>query len=477
MQMRKARGQECTMLPDGCHARLRGLVARPELNDLEVVVLSWVADRGRQATRLVSSGEHMLVRPQNLERSAAQFDSLPTVLLFACLAQTNDAKAIGHAAAACRTVWVSRQALWRTCCIERWGLLLSESLPVAAAAQEAKYMQRDPNIPENSVWVRYYRQRARWDIWQTRAKDLQGDEWWVDIEGVETSWPDRDGIYSRASLRRHVELAVEKCAAKLAPAGRAEWATLANNVYLLRSHQDGDVDDNCGDVQLRCLIYSTHSPASVEVQVDYHDRSRWDDYEHYQRGLLFVRLVPEVVDTLYMEVRGKDVEDNRPRQRLFCAMSNDTATSVMSHDPDPSYWGMVAGDSDVPCLQECGCGALSPMHLYAANDAAVLTLQSDLVRPESHASLRHWWRFLLAASGMQVVTESIAEPSGWLHQLVYQHTDGDEPHPPYLSESPCTSSKYKHDRKTGIDGLWRYESDTPGASGVIEELEPPVGIE
>ena len=455
-----------SMLPDGCRAQLHGLATRVDLNGLEVVVLSWVADRGRHATRVVSSGESMLVRPQNLERSASQLDRLPTVLLFMCIARSWDSKSIGRAAAACHAFWAVRHALWQTCCCERWGLVLSsDSLPAAAAAHEATYVQNNPNIPANSVWVRYYTQRARWDNWRRHAKEQQRDEWWENIDGVETSYPDRDGLYSRASLRRHIELAVEKSVANLAPAGRAEWATLANNVYLLKSHGE---EGRGTEVHLLCLIYSTHSPASLEVQVDFHDRSGWDTYEHWQRGLVFVRPVPDITDLLWLEMRGRSTEDNRERQRLFCAMSNDTAT--MAHDDNPSYWGIVAGDNDVPCLQPWGCGALSPMHLYVAGDAVVLGLQSELLRSESHASLRHWWRFLLAASGMQVLTESAAEPTGWLHQLIYQNSEGDEPHAPYLSEGPCISSKYKYERKTGIDGVWRYEKNG-------EEIEAPQGAD
>lgn len=60
----------------GHHARLAGLLCRPDLNGAEVVLLEWFASRGRWGVRCVVSGERLSVRPTSLEPSAALSEAL-----------------------------------------------------------------------------------------------------------------------------------------------------------------------------------------------------------------------------------------------------------------------------------------------------------------------------------------------------------------------------------------------------------------
>ena len=451
-------------LPNGCRARIENLTGRPELNGLESTVLSWRAERGRHAVRIVGSGEAILLRPQNLERAPTQIAGLPVVLLHMVFCHVRDARGIGYATAASRQFWLSRHCTWQACCVERWGLILSEALPATAAA-EAALLRRHPRLPP--LWRRYYQQRAIVHAWQRPLRRRRG--WCEDLDGAETSWPDRGGIYSTALHSKHVALAGDKASKALSRAAHAEWRTLASNVYILKT-EERDRDH----VEVTCRIYSTCSPASADLDVSYHDQSRWDTYEHSQRGLIFRRVVPDIQDHFLSD-------DDLKWSRLFCALSDDTAKRAW--DPDPEYWGVTAGDADVPAIGKDGFGACSPMHLYVAKNESVLAVQAELLRPQSHTSARLWWRFLLAASGMQVITET-REPEGWLHQLIHQNTEGDEAHPPYLSEPVCVSSAVWSfpycRRKTGIDGVWRYEVESGeevGHPDYYREVAAPKGAD
>lgn len=105
------------MWAQGRHARLIGLVGRAELNGVEVVLLHFVASRGRWATQCVVSEEKLAVKASNLEPSASLLetldrDLLDSVLVHLPLADLNSMMHVAHVLAS-RASGVAVGADWQ----------------------------------------------------------------------------------------------------------------------------------------------------------------------------------------------------------------------------------------------------------------------------------------------------------------------------------------------------------------------------
>jgi hypothetical protein len=101
----------------GRRARLIGLIGRAELNDTEVVVLSFIPTSGRWATRCVCSGEQLAVRGTNLQPSASLLevlgaDELVSILMCIALPDLAVIMQVSHQLSE-RARYMARTARWQ----------------------------------------------------------------------------------------------------------------------------------------------------------------------------------------------------------------------------------------------------------------------------------------------------------------------------------------------------------------------------
>ncbi|KAL1503864.1 hypothetical protein AB1Y20_012328 [Prymnesium parvum] len=315
---------------------------------------------------------------------------------------------------------------WKERCVETWGLTLPED--------NADY--------NDDVWKCYHRERSHFALEHKKIMKMavDGDE--------ECAWPQLAGDEDDEvdDLPSHVEAATNAAASCLQAENAAVWNVLKGSAYVTKAEWEDDGNGRPRSVELECIIYSTYSPCSLLLYVGFHDRAGWDTYDHYERGLMLKRGA---------EALGHPIDEDATCERLFSCVSSDTA----KYGQDDGAPGRRLGEDALPGKSgNENYGSLSPMSFFVVADHVVQSAQELLVPPGSRVPIRLWWRFLLAVSGMQVLTEACGTPTGWLHQLIHLNTPGDETtRVPYLLETvPEDEGGDGYDMRRGdIDGAWR----------------------
>lgn len=372
---------------------VHGLTKRPDLNGKKGYILARISEgEDRVPVRLAFAS--MRVRRNNLSccvespclQDLLQGGDIQSLIFQALVSTTRESKkAHGAAAALVCTEWHRMfHAAFKHVCVSTWSLKLSpdaEALPL-------------------HVWRRYFLDRyaaidAHLSLMQ-RAEDLTTRHW----AHPRQMWPYFSNLPGQVAAA--VDASVAQCTND---DSRKEWHSLRDSVYCVRAewtHRGGGVD-RPKECDITCRIYSVHNVQSVETYVSYSRNVNRDPTAQYERGIVCLRNERSLC--AWIPDEPGDEEDPR---RLFSCVSTPLFRNPMSQDDGAAGLRIASRDGAWQLFVSTPDGEL------------VRSLREAILHSASKAPIYEWWRFLLAASGMQTVTESCGRPKGWLHRLVHK---------------------------------------------------------
>ena len=384
-----------SLLPEaivpGARVMVHGLTKRPDLNGKKGFVVAGISEReDRVPVRLAFTS--MRVRRENLSccvetpclQDVLQGCDLQSLIFSQLVSAMPVSKTSAAAALVCTEWHMMLDAAFKHMCVSTWSLKLS---PDAEA------------LPSH-IWRRYFLDRyaaidAHLSLMQ-RAEDLTTLNW----AHPRQMWPYFSNVPSQVAAA--VDAGVAQCTDT---DSRKEWRLLVDSVYCVRAewtHRGGGVD-RPKECDITCRIYSAHNVQSVETYVSYSRNVNRDPTAQFERGIVCLRTERSLCARIPDE---PDEEADESPRRLFSCVSTPLFRSPMSQDD---------GAAGVRTASQDGRWQL---FVSTPDGILVRSLREAILQSASKAPLYEWWRFLLAACGMQTVTESCGRPKGWLHRLV-----------------------------------------------------------